>query len=242
MTDTSEFPIGFPWDTGTPLLDAEHIDGAIESGLAYERRVDHCAAGLELLLGQFIGKPRLRALACGLLDGVQDVEGAIWQLFTERWIDTGVGAQLDAIGTVLDFPRGGRLDETYRAFLRARVLVLRSDGSWPALLAILEGIGLALASASVTYEADHPAAFIARVRDTLPEEVTGADVFQMLEAARLAGVRLTLVAPVTIIERTLRFCDADDSPVTDTGRGLGDASNPGDGGAFAGVHASSVEV
>jgi len=236
-----EFPIGFPWSLGgDALLDGTAIAMA-GSTLSYERRIDACADGLALLLNEFDNKPRLRAIACGLLDGVQDVVNAIWQLYTERWIDTGVGGQLDMTGTVLDMPRGGRGDEVYRAFLRARALVLRSDGSWPALVAVLAALGVTLAALAVTYQADSPAAFVVRVRDSLPTDVTGADLFQMLDAAKLGGVRLTLVAPVAAIERTFRFSDAA-AYLTSSARGFGDAANPGAGGSIAGAYASSVEV
>lgn len=242
MSDAGEFPIGFPLDMGTPLLAPEDLRSDTDPELAYERRVDMCATGLGLLLNQVQDKPRLRAVACGLLDGMQDVENAIWQLFTERWIDTANGGQLDLLGGLLVFPRAGRLDETYRAFLRARVRVLRSNGSWPALVGVLEAIGVALADGATTYQADHPAAFVVRLHDTLPAEVTGADVFEMLEAARAGGVRLTLVAPVASIERTFRCSNANDYLVGPSARGFGDVSNPGDGGSLAGVHASSVEI
>ncbi len=229
------FPVSMPFAFGGPaLLDAEDLGGE----LSFER-AQVCEAGLALLLGQFADKPRIRAVTCALLDGVQDVEDAVWQLFSERWIDTAVGAQLDGTGEVLDFPRAGRTDVAYRAFLRARTAQLRSSGSWPALVAILREIGVTLAEAS--YQGSPPASYVVRLTDTLPAEVTGADVFGLLDPADPPGVRLTLVAPVGAIEDTFRLADAADYPVTGTGRGLGDATTPGGEGELAGVHASSVE-
>lgn len=164
---------------------------------------DICADGLSIVLAQFAGKPRLEAVLCGLLDGVQDVEDALWQLYTERWIDSAVGVQLDELGTVLAFPRAGRTDETYRAFLRARVLVLRSDGSWPALLRILEALGVELTS--VRQEPDYPAATAAILDDALPSDVTGPDIFAMLNAAKAAGVRLTVDYPAAGADAAASF-------------------------------------
>lgn len=240
MTTVSEFPIGFPWGGSVALLTRDDVDPD-GLGLPYEHRVDVCAAGLELLLGQFADKPRMRALACGLLDGIQDAENAAWQLLTERWIDTGTGSQLDGIGLVLEMPRAGRTDLTYRAFLRARVLVLRSDGSWPAMLAVCRAIGLTMAGSGVTYTGEYPAAVTVRVLDTLPDEVSGRDVFQMLDAAKTGGVRLTVIAPAAPIGETFRLASAA-ATVIDAALGLGSVGDADLGGRLAGVDSTSVEV
>ncbi|GAB5541387.1 MAG: hypothetical protein SangKO_011470 [Sandaracinaceae bacterium] len=230
-----EFPISYPWTHGADAF-LEEVDG----DLSHERAADMCAAALELFQGQYRDKPRFEALTCAAAAGAQDVENAFWQLFTERWVGTAVGGQLDGLGSVLGLPRAGRLDETYRAFLRARVLSLRSTGTTVDIRAVLTAVGIS--TAGVDAQVDYPAAWILRVRETLPPGVSGADVFELVEPAGPNGVRLTLVAPEAPIENTFRCSDATNYPVAGTGRGLGDVSAPGSHGQLAGVHASSEET
>lgn len=227
------------------------------------RQADAPAEAASLLLAQFGDKPRLVAVVRGLADGAQDLEDALWQLYSERWIPTASGVQLDGIGTVVDLPRRARGDEVYRAFLAARILVLRSNGTWRALVAVLEALAVELAS--VLYLPDFPAAFVARLDDGLPDDVTGPDVFELLEDAKAGGVRLLVEYPAAgeTSASSFRFesgsvtvelgTDTGDTLATDTGAilgasvpgagtlgaGYGNTNDPATGGYYGGAAASS---
>lgn len=67
----------------------------------------------------------VRALA-GQWQGLED---ALQQLYTERGIDTAVGAQLDLVGAIVGQPRNGLDDDDYRRLVSARSVVNRSDGA-----------------------------------------------------------------------------------------------------------------
>ncbi len=68
--------------------------------------------------------------------GVQPIEDALTQLLTQRTLDTAVGAQLDAIGVIVGQARGGLDDDTYRLYLRARIAVHRSNGTFNDLIKV----------------------------------------------------------------------------------------------------------
>jgi len=225
-----EFPISFPWSFGgEDLVELEDLElGADPSAarLSYERRLSACADGLELLLGQFDDagedasrrSPRLRAIACSLLDSIQDASNANWQLYTERWIDTAVGAQLDGIGTVLGQPRAGRTDIVYRSFLRARVLVNRSSGKWRELVRIMLTLGVE--PAEIAFEGDYPAAWVVRLLE-VQEGFDGADVFELLEAAKGGGIRLVVESLHVLAAGSFQYRAGVPALATDTARGYG---------------------
>lgn len=241
-----EFPISFPWSFGDPdlveLEDLELGEDPSAARLSYERRVSACLEGLDLLLGQFddAGEfavrraPRLRAIACALLDAIQDASNANWQLFTERWIETGVGAQLDQTGTVVGQPRGANDDIVYRAFLRARILVNRSSGKWRELILIMTTMGILIST--ITFEPEYPAAWIIRLTDA-PSGFSGADAASLLEDAKLGGVRLVVEFPVAAAAASFTYRAGTPALESSTAIGYGRLADT-TGGAYGSVRAS----
>lgn len=57
------------------------------------------------LIGQFKGKRVLRAILEALGEEMDELEQVFADLRDKRWIDTGEGAQLDSIGTIVNQPR-----------------------------------------------------------------------------------------------------------------------------------------
>jgi hypothetical protein len=57
------------------------------------------------LIGQFKGKRVLRAILEALGEEMDELEQVFADLRDKRWIDTGEGAQLDGIGTIVNQPR-----------------------------------------------------------------------------------------------------------------------------------------
>lgn len=195
----------------------------------------YCEEGKNLLLSQFREKPILEAVLCALSDGVQEIENASWQVLTERWLDTAVGAQLDGIGRLVELARYGWDDETYRAFLRAQILVLRSEGTWPDLFGILAALELDLAE--VTFAESYPAAFRIDLGQPLVG-FDGGDVFALLERARSTAVRLSLVFPTTGTDGVFTLAESTALEL-DAGRGCGDATGADIGGELAALLATT---
>lgn len=193
------------------------------------------------LLSQFREKPRLVAFIRAVIGaGVQDLHDAMYQALTERWIDTGIGAQIDRIGWVLDLPRAGWADETFRRLLRAQVLVLRSSGTWRDFAAILRAVDVTLAAAF--FERSGTAAATVYVGDDLEAGNIGArDVFSLLNRAKPAAVRFELVWPTAPITGAVIAGDASGASdaLSDT-QGAGDAGGDPVGGLAGGVYASTT--
>lgn len=207
---------------------------AIE-GTTLARIESHCEIGRELFIHRFQDKPRLASLLCALLEGVQDFEDAAWGVLVGRWLDTAVGAQLDGIGQIVNLPRAGWLDETYRALLRAQVLVLRSSGTWNDLYRVIVAMGL---SAEI-FEEHYPAA-ISIVLDAPTSAPNALEAFRFLERTRAAAVRLQLEYPTVDPDESFTYASTS-SPEPSASQGYGDAVAGGTGGHYAGVFASSTE-
>ncbi len=210
------FPLTFPFPLpGSPGAYAPVLDPITGTALAWLG--DYCGEGTSLLLAQF-RRPLIEALVCALSSGPQDVENATWQVLTERWLDDGLGVQLDRIGELLGLPRAGWDDDTYRALLRAQVLVLRSSGTWPDLFGVLAVVGVDLAL--VTHAEHYPAAILIVLGEPLAD-LTGADLFGLLERARAAAIRLVLELPTVDVTEAFTWADADVDQA-DTLRGWAD--------------------
>lgn len=235
-------PTTLPGDASgyVPLDGLEAIDG---TDLAWVS--SHCEEGKSLLISQF-RKPRMQAFLCALMDGasgeggIQELENAIWQVLTERWLDTAVGAQLDVIGRIVNMPRRGWLDDVYRRLLGAQILVLGSTGTWPDLVAILGALGATLAL--VTIAEPGTAAIRIVLGEPFTTDITPADIFRLLVAAKPAAVRLTLLFPTADVDTSFTLGSSADAPELDALRGLGDATGADVGGYLAGALASLETV
>lgn len=81
------------------------------------------------LYTQFGDLPNLDAVAALLGRQFQDLEDALQGILTITSIEDSSGVQLDVIGKILGQTRGSLSDSVYRAYLRARILVNKSDGT-----------------------------------------------------------------------------------------------------------------
>ena len=111
-----EYPAAF---TYTPSVSST-------ADLSYS--TSHVEEGKAMLLEQFRDKPRLAALLGVFLGQVQAAESALWQLFSERTVDTAAGVQLDNLGTIVGETRQGLSDADYRTLIRGRIAANKSMG------------------------------------------------------------------------------------------------------------------
>lgn len=111
---------------------------------------NHFERALSLLASQFRDqKPdgtltNFQKLIKVLCTGAQVLENAKWQLKTERWLSTAIGAQLDEIGEILGLPRElGESDEDYRERLQFQIFINVSSGTPEEQIAILKFLNAA---------------------------------------------------------------------------------------------------
>jgi hypothetical protein len=95
-------------------------------------KLTHVADGLRRLLTKEKDSVLFRGLVESYLRRIQEVEDTAWLVLDSRTLE-GEGAQLDALGRLLKQARGELGDSDYRLALRARIRILRSNGTAPDL-------------------------------------------------------------------------------------------------------------
>jgi hypothetical protein len=154
--------------------------------MSIEHIADYETRGPEQLVERY-RQPRIMAVLRSWLSELQYVEDVFWSLLTERIVDNASDARLDILGRILGQPREGRSDEVYRAWVAARVLVLRSSGQIEQLIAIMRR--LLGPSVPIYIEEYYPLAMMLRAEAPI-DPTLGAQIAKFLAAAKGGGVAL----------------------------------------------------
>lgn len=186
----------------------DHVDDHAEAAVLRMTEALHSSATLNLLV---------RANAAG----IQQVEDAFQQILTLRWIDTASGAQLDMLGRTVGQDRGGRTDDVYRIWLRARVRLNRTRGTPEDLISVFSAI--VGGNATVLLDEQFPAGLALKIGP-------GA-TFDPVEGAEL--LRMAKAAGVNAILETIATDDPTAFAFDPNGAGFGDATDPNVGGIWA---------
>lgn len=147
---------------------------------------NHTEVALKKLVEQFRRKTKWTALLSAFLKQAQDLEDALWQLFTQRGLDTAIGAQLDVIGRIVGEPRySSPDDEEYRMRIKARIRVNLSSGTPEDIYAVF--YALLGAGTKMRIVPGYPAGFVLKIEQTVTA-AQAALFSRFLSAARMAGV------------------------------------------------------
>lgn len=105
---------------------------------------DHEAQAKALLTDQFRNKTKIVQFLATWTNQVQALETVFADILTKRFVETAVGDQLDQIGKLVNEDRNGNDDDTYRIYVRLKILANKSQGLSENLLEIasqVPGIG-----------------------------------------------------------------------------------------------------
>lgn len=91
---------------------------------------------LAMLIEQFKSKPNIEDFIGIFTDQYAEAEEILFQLLTERLLDTAIGKQLDNWGLDVGELRKGRDDEAYRKAIRIRVAINTSNSTEPVVTEI----------------------------------------------------------------------------------------------------------
>lgn len=151
----------------------------------YELNDDMVVEAINNLIELFKYGPRNQALLGASVTQVQELENALWAIYTAFSVDTAVGEQLDFLGRLVGEERQGRVDSDYRAAVRVRILVNLGSGTIPQLLEICYGL-VPTATVSVLEVAN----MTLQVHFSELTGTTLRTVYQILRKAKAGGVRL----------------------------------------------------
>lgn len=181
-----------------------------DSGAATGQITDHCTEGLSFRTSRWLDKPRFEALLCAYLDQCQTLEDTWWALYTERGIDTAVGAQLNILGDIVGAPRAGRTDDEYRAYIRGVIAANRSLGK----ASSIARVWVAVTGEGPRITDYYPASSLVGGYGLTDAEV---DAFRdLMSRAKAAGVALLWYYSRDVEADTLRWGSTTGS-VSDTG-------------------------
>jgi hypothetical protein len=150
--------------------------------------LDMVQRGLGRLIERWKDDPVLTALVRMALSRFQEAENAAQQVATLRGIDTASGQQLDNLGALVGQQRQGMSDADYRLRIRARLLINRSSGTTPELIAVFEL--LAPPGAVIAIRNESPATVVAAVDGAAVPNAP--ELNAVLQTAKAGGVRAIL--------------------------------------------------
>lgn len=217
----SEHVWTFPPEDAAPATPAAETAG--------QKITDHVAQATERLTQQFKTKAKIVSFLGACVEPVQRLENALWQLLTERSIDTAIGVQLDDIGSKVGQPRLGFSDTDYRRLIKARIAANRSAGLVSDLIKISVAVVNDVA-ATIDIDQQGVAAVVVTIEGVIISETTASILIDFLRDSVAAGVRVLLEYPTALGTDVFRFLGG--TPVSD---GFADAGTPGTGGKFASV-------
>ncbi len=136
-------------------------------------------------------KTKIQALVGALALPAQDLEDALYQILTLRWLTSAQGIQLDALGRIVGQRRLGLDDPTYQLFLQARILVNKSSGGPEELISALKIVLSSTATLELRYFL--PCSFTMTIHGQAVTNVLAAVLAQLLTSARAAGVGAQLI-------------------------------------------------
>jgi hypothetical protein len=183
---------------------------------------NHVRAAILNLNGPFVGKPRIASLVKALVTEVQALEDAIQSVITLRTLDGAGLEQLKILGKIVGQPYASEAVETYRAYVRARILANRSGGTIGDLLNVIK----LLSSGTVSWHLEGTNQVAITVSGDAVVSLDGLN--QMLREAKAANEGLYLYHSALAASSHLLFDEASDA-VASTG-GWGRASNSAIGG------------
>lgn len=181
--------------------------------------VDHIATGLSRLDLQYrsqnpddpSARTPIEVLLAILLKPFNDLEFVLQQLLQLRSIYTAEGVYLDAIGKLLQQPRGTLLDEDYRRYLFARIATNRADGRRRTLIKIAKLI-ISDPAAKVVVTNRGPAGVLMEIEGVLAGDTLAGILITFLRDAVAAGYRITLVSSPTVQADQFALARATNAP------------------------------
>lgn len=195
--------------------------------MALEPVTDYVEQGLARLIGQYKDRPRMAAFLTALLNRTQERENATQDVLQLRLLANATAAQLDTIGKIVGQPRNGQLDDVYRVYIGARIIINRCHGWRVTLLTMLRLIE----PAQFRYSESYPATAIVHYTDAPAASKTV--LVDLAKQALSGGVALEMIFDTNQM-RAFRFGDAADLTFN-ASVGLGDAIDPSMGGLLQDV-------
>lgn len=187
------------------------------------------------LLGVFKDLPRIEAFVRAYADRITELEDAAWEVMVllsdvDQALSKG-GVWLERLGQLVGASRKGTNDDTFAAFIRARIAANRSRGTPDDLVLVLQRLYECGENCALVQRA--PAWFALRLDEAAGRVISEIRAARVLQDAKPAGVRCVLEYNAGPIAEAFTLSDTGSSK-TDSSLGLSDADHS-TGGRLAGA-------
>jgi hypothetical protein len=177
------------------------------------------------LLEQYKGLSDPQNIIDAFAQQIQAIEDALYQLFTQRWIKTAVGVQLDEIGAIVGIARTSSDDDIYRLEIFAKVVKNVSEGSTEDLISVYKYV---TGANIVIFQDIYPANIYIQSDGSLLSGFSNPNpVFDLVQQSASAGVEISYLG---LFDGSNAFSFDGN---LETGSGFGSILNPSAGGKFA---------
>lgn len=130
---------------------------------------DHQQRAIDRLIEQYRSKESCRKVVALEAAEHQTLEDEFWAIFTDT-LDAAVGEQLNAWGRLVGQARGaGWDDETYRTWIRVRLILLRGGATGDIIITVYATI--LAAGIDIVLREDFPAGLTVQLRGEVPTYV-----------------------------------------------------------------------
>lgn len=157
--------------------------------MAATKIADHRAEAILAMPQEQQGKATIELLIEVCAGPANDLEDVLYQLLTERFIDTAIGAQLDLIGKIVLQARNGLGDDDYRRYLRARIAANNSEGLISDFIRVTRSV-LNDPTLSVTCAREDSAQLSVYIAGGVLATAVANILLEFLQATRMGGIRL----------------------------------------------------
>lgn len=203
--------------------------------------LDHAARAKARLLAQYRDKPKLAGVLGALVNSVQEIEVALFDVLEQTAVATAVGVWLDRLGAIVGEPRDGASDADFRKYISARIRANRSHGTFEDVIEVIEAWGNAtFFTGDVTLTELGRASFHLDISGDIIPFSTIADAAHLARLARLlpktraGGVGAQLLWSPDAEANIFTFSSGASLEASST-QGFGDSSNAATGGKLRGV-------
>jgi hypothetical protein len=163
---------------------------------------NHFNQGLVKLVPPFWGKPRMASLLLAMLNRVQELEDATWDVLDRYTLDGADDARLAVLGRIVGQHNAGWDTETYRMVLRGKIRANKSRGVADDIIAVLQLI--VAAAIVVTVDDFSPATIMVQPQQEVSDAQVTAIAY-LLPKTRAAGVQQHVVLAPSSVSGSYSF-------------------------------------
>lgn len=151
---------------------------------------DHAERAIARLVLRDKDKADMRTIATAIGVQAQDLEDALFGIYTAQSVTSATGISLDYIGALLSESRNGLSDTEYRAVINAKILASVGSGVREEIIAIADAL---ITSTVISFQVTGGRAdFVIKINSGVSDFVTDVQarrLARILNFAKAAGVR-----------------------------------------------------